>query len=180
VWVKRYILVCIAFVIFLILLPSCGGNKKSKHTVLASSAIDSYDVESVYKEQSFKEAAFSAIRRCIDSTESDDEHLIKKLEAHLVDIPIPVNTCPLEQYFVQTVNGNVCIAYDSNSMQLEEVFAFYQREMERFGWQRMAQLEGHETVLVYKKPKKICLISLRQIVKRPRAARIVITQMHID
>ena len=178
-WVKRCVLACFILAVFLVCLPSCGGSKKIKHTAPASSIIDSYDIESVYKEQSLKEAAFSAIRRCINTAESDDEHLIKKLEARLVDIPIPVNARPLEQYFTQTDSGDVCMAYDS-TMQLEDVRAFYQREMERSGWQRVAHLEGLETVLVYKKPQKISVISLRPGAKRSHALKIVITQMHAE
>ena len=176
-WVKRCVLACFILAVFLVCLPSCGGSKKIKHTAPASSIIDSYDIESVYKEQSLKEAAFSAIRRCMDSAEGDDEHQIKKLEARLVDIPVPVNVRPLEQYFTQTDSGDVCIAYGS-SMQLGVILAFYQREMERFGWQRIAQLEGLELMLVYKKPKKISVISLRPVAKRIYTLKIVITQMH--
>jgi len=159
------------------LLPSCAGSRKIKQSVPAASIIDSYDIESVYKEQSLKEAALSALRRSLESDSvSDTAHITKKLEARLADVPIPLNARPIERYFVQSDTGQACIAYDT-ALQQEEAIAFYQREMERSGWQKDATMQSAETLFVYKKPGKIVTISLRPAIKRGYNSMIVIMQM---
>ena len=163
----------------LVLLPSCNGNRKAKMAKQpASSIIESCDIESIYQEQSLKEAAFSAIRRCIDTVQGvDEDHFIKSLEARCIDIPIPLSARPIAEYFMQTDAGAIGMAYES-SLTLEAMQTFYQREMERSGWQELALHEGYEVLLVYVKPKKICVISLRPAFKRSQLVKMVISLVH--
>ena len=71
------------------------------------------------------------------------------------------------------------MAYES-VMPFDQVVLFYQREMERSGWHREAQLCGIEMLLVYKKPGKKAVISVRSPSKKSQKGTVVITQMRIE
>lgn len=45
----------------------------------------------------------------------------------------------------------------------EMVTNFYNFEMENVGWKRIACIKGYENTLVFQKPKKICVISIRAL-----------------
>lgn len=155
------------WIIFLVFLPSCVSIKKSHKSLPKSVTVDLYNIDEVYKKQSLQEAAFSAIRRCIDYeyVDSSDE-FIKRIEARYSDIPIPINVRPLRDYFEQDDAGDSCLAYDTE-LSMDEACAFYQREMEHFGWkQGVCFIKGYEAVLIYKKPQKVAVISLRPVSKR--------------
>ncbi len=178
---KRYVSLVL---LLLAVLPSCGGLKrKEKAKVFVSSSLDQCDVESVYKEQSLKGAAFSAIRRqvdvCVDVAGDAELHIVKKLEARCADIPALINARPLQNVFMQAENGDLYMAYET-SLPLDQVVLFYQREMERSGWQQEAQLCGIEVLMVYKKPDKKSVISVRPPSKKSQKGTIVITQMRIE
>jgi len=172
-------------VLLLVLLPHCSGPKKKEKAKVfvedSATSSDRCDVESVYRKQSLKEAAFSAIRRQVNTdTEGDaQQHMIKKLEARCADIPVLVDAQPLPSMFVQVEGGGLCMAYET-SLPADQVELFYQREMEREGWQREAQLHGTEILLVYKKPGKKVVISVRLSSEKAQKSMLVVTQMHVE
>ena len=57
----------------------------------------------------------------------------------------------------QIMLGFVC-QYDQ-----EMVANFYNFEMENVGWKRVACIKAFESTLVFQKPKKICIISIRSL-----------------
>lgn len=46
---------------------------------------------------------------------------------------------------------------------------FYVSEMENLGWQKIAQLDGNDTTLIFQKPRKVCLI----IIQSPQSPTII-------
>lgn len=50
-----------------------------------------------------------------------------------------------------------------------EVLAFFQDNMPRDGWSLMSSFKFHRNILIYTKPKKICLL----VVNEPQGARLV-------
>jgi hypothetical protein len=91
-----------------------------------------------------------------------DVAYIHQQEAKLTDIPLPLNVEPLfcEQSFDAMLFAYAC------SMENNEIIAFFQREMERAGWQFHAVFRTFETMIVFTKPGKTSVISLRPAVKK--------------
>ena len=126
---------CIITLIFPILLASCGRAKNS-----FTRKDNLKFAKKIHKN-------FSPI----------DE--IKRQEAKLTDIPIPVASKPIKEY-CSSENGTIILGYHS-SVSIEDLISFYQHEMERFGWEYGAQLKGNEVLLNFEKPNRVCSISIR-------------------
>lgn len=165
-------------------LSGCGSNKKIVVHKLDSESVqsdqNSCDIALVYKEQSRKEAALSSIRRTlIADDQSVANDTVRRLEARAVDLAIPLGVTPLEQYIDCTDDGDFCLAYASD-MSLVDLADFFQKEMERLGWQKKAQYEQYEQLLIYEKPAKVVVISLRPSVKKSATTILFIFHMHIE
>lgn len=125
-----------------------------------------------------KQAAFSfdSLETNIDIAASmaDQSSYNPEIEAKLHDIPSMVGSIPLEMENIPThpecsrseciegPEGQIMLAFVSQYDQ-EMVANFYNFEMERSGWQRIARIRGYENTLVFQKPKRICIISIRAI-----------------
>ena len=82
-------------------------------------------------------------------------------EARLVDVPIPVNAKPITNFDQRYKSGKTCqLSYrlDSSEINLEK---FYENGMERSGWKKIAKCSCQELLLIFEKPSKICVISVR-------------------
>ncbi len=80
-------------------------------------------------------------------------------EAHLTDIPLPV------QADVRVLHGstaeNTGLTFVS-CFELVDIIRFYQLEMERLGWQELHLFNlSPEVLLVFEKPQKFCTVSIR-------------------
>lgn len=80
---------------------------------------------------------------------------IQECEARLSDIPIPLNCRPISDSI-----SDVSFAYTSQNA-VYELVHYYFSEMERLGWDLMGENRFDETVLVFVKPYKIAIVSLR-------------------
>lgn len=82
-------------------------------------------------------------------------------EARLVDMPFPIG---IAAYNITTQGSDVLVATYQTSFSGQFLYGFYQREMERLGWQE--SLHGtsaqQEFLLVYRKPYKICVIDIQK------------------
>jgi hypothetical protein len=88
--------------------------------------------------------------------------VLQEFEAKLSDIPVPLDSKPLmDQTDIQSTD-NVMLCYD-NDMDAEAVIEFYEREMERCGWQADAAYKGFEALLNFSKPARFCSISIRPL-----------------
>lgn len=166
-----------------VVLSGCGGTKKVIHNpdvASVQSDPNSCDIALVYKEQSRKEAALSSVRRIIvTDDQSAADNTVRRLEARSIDLAIPMGVTPLEKYINCTEDGDFCLAYASD-MSLSDLSDFFQKEMERLGWQKKAQYEHHEQLIVYEKPGKIVIVSLRPSIKKSFATMLLIFQMYSD
>lgn len=84
---------------------------------------------------------------------------VRLQEAKLSDIPMLFNAVPLPDYY-NDLDGNIMLGYQSNSSR-EYVIDFYDKEMERLGWHKIAFFHGHESLFYFEKPKRLCIISIR-------------------
>lgn len=101
--------------------------------------------------------------------------LIKQQEAKLIDIPIPLNACPVPYYFADVSNRGqeLSLAYES-TMSSDDLVLFYTQEMERLGWKKAASIHTVETLLYFEKPDRFCVISLRPESEKTAEASILI------
>lgn len=82
----------------------------------------------------------------------------ERCEALLVDVPIPV----IAKVESASCDGHGVIKFTYNStLSHKELFDFYNREMERSGWQQETSFVGNEILLCFKKPSKSCIVSMR-------------------
>lgn len=164
----------------LVLLPGCGNRRKEAKNSTGVSSNECCSIDSIYKEQSRKEAAFSSIRKHVDicNAEQEEAHIVAKIEARCADIPVLVDAKPLDDYFVQDDHCEACLAYESH-LSLDDVCVFYVRELERCGWRVTAQSSYKEGLIVSKKPGRYTIVSLRPLAKRGQRTMIVINQMRL-
>lgn len=122
-----------------------------------------------------KQAAFSfdSLETNIDIAAgmADQNSYDPEIEAKLHDIPTMVGSVPVE--FEKTIHpepveglneGQIMLAFVCQYDQ-EMVANFYNFEMENAGWKRLACIRGFENTLVFQKPKKLCIISIRSLSK---------------
>ena len=89
-----------------------------------------------------------------------NNHLnVQEHEARLFDIPVPV--CAISSFQEQDYNPkNFVLIYNVDSSS-DELVKFYEKQMERFGWKSLSNSHQQESNLLFEKPSKICLISIR-------------------
>lgn len=80
-------------------------------------------------------------------------------EAKLVDVPLPLRVVP---YTLESVNPENMMLTFTSLQAREDLVVFYQLEMERLGWKKASVgNSASEGLLVFQKPRKLCVISFR-------------------
>jgi hypothetical protein len=134
-----------AVILGMILLSSCGNSKKPTQQKIKNSCIkkDQYIAKKLQKK---------------DVAALDFVHL---QEAKMSDIPIPLSSQPITEYF-DPAGTSVMLGYQDKHLSMTDVQEFYLCEMERLGWQIEEQFIGYETYLRFSRPPdRSCLISIR-------------------
>lgn len=108
--------------------------------------------------------SFDALSTCIDV--SNASYTNPEIEAKLFDIPTMVGSLTVETEEQALMPGQLMIV-SLAPYQKASVKDFYLHEMICLGWFAIADVEGFETVLVFQKPKKLCVINLRPCVTKP-------------
>lgn len=84
------------------------------------------------------------------------------LEAKLIDIPLPFGLEPIECFTcIDNKNNKVIIGYYAKFDSQQELKMFYKKEMECLGWQERNCFEGKELLLIFDRPGKMCIVSIR-------------------
>jgi hypothetical protein len=86
---------------------------------------------------------------------------VHECEARLSDIAIPIKRVPIKKLL-----SEYSYAY-TTAESIEWLIDFYQREMERLGWELNGKIDGqdypgNEVTLVFNKPHKLTVVSIRQ------------------
>lgn len=101
---------------------------------------------------------------------------IQLAELKLVDVPTPFNVEPVAVQSDDTDANKILLTYELPPQEQEQIIAFYEQEMERFGWQKIAEFNGQEVLRIYTKPRRYCTVSLRpQNNKKSSGTQLVIT-----
>jgi len=177
------------FCIVLVGMLSVSGCKKrpyKKDIISRNNKSDVQTVESVHKEQSRKEAALTLLRRQHTHSDisgdalNDALHAVRCIEARCTDIAVPLQAQPVEQQCVHNDDGSIALVYDV-ALPLDTLLTFFSHEMERAGWSQKKLYNRDEYTLLYTKPGKIAIISVRPPThKSRRTHKVVITQFYVQ
>lgn len=86
----------------------------------------------------------------------------RQAEAHLVDMPFPVGgvLLPAHNKDKSEPNSSAILTYCVSTTR-EALIRFYEKEMIRLGWNKLAQSSGDEELLIFETPSKIAIIQMR-------------------
>ena len=165
----RVLLYCLCTLLF----SGCSQQpQKSLKKDISSDVVVAKNVssdESIYSPINYKLAErdeseknlIKTVRCKLEAGSRRADSFTQELEAKLIDIPIPLSAKPLLDYYTAGSDLPIDLLGYNVSMELEDVLKFYEHEMERLGWQRLAFCTGFETLLTFSKPDRLCSISIR-------------------
>lgn len=137
------------------LIPGCAKQSKEKNKAVLPQ----------------KQAAFSfdSIETNIDLEAASAYYSeYSQIEAQLNDIPTMVGFVQVEIPTLHSMPEGQMVCAFASDLDQGMITNFYQFEMERQGWQRMSCIKNLESTLVFQRPKKICIISIRSLSKRTK------------
>ena len=86
------------------------------------------------------------------------------LEAKFSDIPIPLGSEPINEFFTQDLADGIDIVFGyTNAMDASKLYNFFKDESIRLGWSFCGGIQSIESLLTFEKPDRICTISLRPL-----------------
>lgn len=132
------------------------------------------DACAVAKQDPYKDLCVSS---WINKNSHDDGYDVRQQEARLIDIPIPIHADSLgfhEQQLTDGDSDSLVLAYRVHLKQ-SDIRSFFEIEMERLGWNMMANVFDVESMLVFIKPTKVCTVSLRNNYPKDTSSLVVIT-----
>ena len=135
----------------ILMIPGCGQQSK----ILKAAA----------PSKRYAASSFTGLETHIDiaAVTADHASYNPEIEAKLNDIPTMVGSVPIETELMQPLpEGQQMFAFACQYDQ-EMVANFYLFEMEQQGWQRIGSVKSFETVLIFQKPKKLCIVSVRSL-----------------
>jgi hypothetical protein len=148
-FIREYFSVIFGLLI-IALIPGCGPKQNSSSKAAPPKKQAAFSFDSL--ETNIDIAAGAADRTLCNP----------EIEAKLQDIPTMVGSIPIELYNAQLPERQMMLAWACQYDQ-EMVTNFYNFEMENAGWKRIACIKGYENTLVFQKPKRICIISIRTL-----------------
>lgn len=145
-------------IVAIILLPSCGPRMKKN------------------KKAALQKAAFSLSKI---QTQIDVDQSVVELEAKLIDIPTALGS---RLSFINQVSEQPyqLRATFECSQPLAELDAYYTEQMAYQGWQLIAHIPGDEPMQIYKKPSKICVITIRQTASNQSEIALIISEIQSE
>ena len=144
--------------LLILVLPACLHKTRARllsaeHSDLLCSNLDNLvPVQAVCDVVAQKQESFGVDYRLIALS----------LEAKLSDIPIPLGSEPIPDFFAQEPQDElgVVLGYTSQTP-VSKLYSFFKAECLRLGWLFCGGLESIESLLTFEKPDRICTISLR-------------------
>lgn len=141
-----------------LILPACGPRtKKNKRAALQKAALSISEIQ----------------------TQIDVDQSVVELEAKLTDIPTALGS---RISFINQVSEQphqLRVTFEC-TQSLSELDAFYAEQMADHGWQSMAQIPGDQVMQIYKKPSKICVVTIRQIASDKREVALIISEIQVE
>ena len=152
--IKLYNFFCIAS---LVVFAGCAHNKKNKYDAVSKPEDKQRSVCPPVVSLSQQEKELDASSGWFFSDDPDE---VAIFQAKIADIPFPLGATLLSYQHQDAPAHQSLLTYSTHSS-IESMVWFYKQHMERLGWRTMTEIAGTEGMLVYKKPHKMCVISLR-------------------
>ncbi|HZW61961.1 MAG TPA: hypothetical protein VFF04_07085 [Candidatus Babeliales bacterium] len=83
-------------------------------------------------------------------------------EAKCSDVPVPMGAQIVKELNHQE-QESIALYCTCAGTSSQDIRSFYEREMERLGWQQVAAIEGSELLLTFQKPTRFCTVLLKPI-----------------
>lgn len=109
-----------------------------------------------------QQQAVSGNEKAVSPIQVASDELVRIYEAKMADIPIPIGSKPIKQYFQAAAADaqEITLGYISEQS-ISELATFYVQQMEQYGWSQAALFSGVEHLIIFEKPDQVCAISLR-------------------
>lgn len=137
--------------LLLLILPACLHNPQAR--ILKSEKLSLSIEQDVERDKSVQKLADDPI----------DYHLkVLSLEAKYSDIPIPLASEPLYEFFKQLPDDERCVVFGyTNKAEMSQLYGYFKNEFSRLGWNFMGGIQDVESMLTFEKPDRICSVNLR-------------------
>ncbi len=167
--------------VFCLLMTCCSCQKKPRRIIFSSErpAVKSAHNNLAPKVKAKHELS-DPIKNIYSPKKSDFNSIITTCESKLTDIPIPAKAVPSPEYFVeknQTAGVSIGYCCEQNRTSL---VSFFKQQMPNFGWRLQGDAHGAESMLLFKKPDRLCIVSLRHWRKNSHGQQLVITIINRD
>lgn len=165
-------IICLLAVFLCIMLPSCAKKsinklnytqaddslKTYKKTLINGSVDERFDFSNQVNPDSLTQTPKA---NALSTNKQINNVNLAIYQAKLFDIPMPMQAV-IQSDEINDNNNGISLYYVIPCHELS-LIQFYQREMELFGWQHLIEnFSKKEALLVFEKPNKICVISIRQ------------------
>lgn len=163
--------VAVLLVVCACLLSGC--LKKTSRAAVSNQSSDYADACAVAKGDPYKDLCESS---WVEKSAHDSSYSVRQQEARLIDIPIPIHADSLGFHEDQlgADKDSLVLAYRVHLKQTD-IRSFFEIEMERLGWNMVANVFDVESMLVFIKPSKVCTVSLRNNYPQNESSLVVIT-----
>lgn len=146
------------FYLLILILPACLPRKQAR--VLKADASSplcaSLEVDDLQKKSYHEDA-------CSVPFDLESRLNVLSLEAKFSDIPIPVGSEPLYDFFAQPQSDDSVIFGYTNKATMQDLYNFFRMEFSRLGWNFLGGIVGLEGMLTVEKPDRVCSVSLRAV-----------------
>ena len=139
----------------IVLLPSCGPQTKKN------------------KKAAYKKAAFSLPKI---QTNIDVEQVQEALEAKLIDIPTIIGSRTLNIVQISEQPQQLRLEIKC-SQSLVEIDSYYTEQMAYNGWQSITRVASNQIIQIYKKPQKMCIITIRSTTSAQTEIDLIISEI---
>ena len=171
--VKKELCSCTALLIFIALFSSCGQKQQKK----VASLHELSEKQIIQKQESIDQKNLVSKQKKEIKKLTEEQRLLNDIErARRSDIPVPVNYTLLgvEKF---DAKRTCFLSYEGN-LPLNNLHAFYIREMERLGWNIIDFSCEKEGLLVCDNVAKYCSVSMRKKNKKKTHVYVVIRPKH--
>ncbi|HML19807.1 MAG TPA: hypothetical protein PKD74_04495 [Candidatus Dependentiae bacterium] len=100
-----------------------------------------------------------------DNKPQNQDYRLRALscEARLPDVPIPVASDPIPDFFVERENTNDIVLGYITGNSCDRLSSFFRTEFVQLGWKIVAESSHVESLLIVEKPDRICTVSIRPL-----------------
>jgi|GEM_PF-1364545 len=154
-------LICAVLSVYIACFPGCSISGKNSKKNLKGALVEQapFSVEqSIQVELDNKRHEF-VDGLSVEKLTINQCNKYKQQEARLIDIPLPLQIEPDYRYSIAYEQHGPLYAF-TVAMSHEQILEFYRIEMEREGWKLVGSYADIESVMIFNKPTRVCVITI--------------------